>query len=70
MWHREFQDYEPDKPLIKFQVYPADGIIGCEMHDLNGWGQTIHIPVRRRHGGFLARLKSLLFGTRTKKKHD
>jgi hypothetical protein len=45
MWHKEYRDYETDQPLIKCQVYPEDGIIGCEMHDLNGWGNTIHKPL-------------------------
>lgn len=68
MWHREYRDYETDKPLIKYQVMPGDGIVGCEMHDLNGWGQTIHRPVKKRRKGIFALLLGLLFGM--KKKHD
>ena len=56
MWFRSFRDYETDKPLIKYQVESDHGIIGCEMHDLNGWGNVIHIPVRKRKKGLLARL--------------
>lgn len=56
MWFRSFRDYETDKPLIKYQVQSGHGIIGCEMHDLNGWGNVIHIPVRKRKKGLLARL--------------
>lgn len=44
MWPKAYRDYETDQPLIKYQVEPSHGIIGCEMHDLNGWGNTIHIP--------------------------
>lgn len=53
MWHKEYKDYEVDKPLIKYQVEPSKGIIGCEMHDLNGWGNVIHIPKKKKRG-FLA----------------
>lgn len=56
MWFRSFRDYETDKPLIKYQVQSGHGIIGCEMHDLNGWGNVIHIPVRKRKKGLIARL--------------
>lgn len=44
MWPKFYKDYEIDKPLIKYQVEPSHGIIGVEMHDLNGWGTTRHIP--------------------------
>lgn len=47
MWFKHYRDYPIDKPLIKEQVEPGHGIIGCEMHDLNGWGTQHHIP--RRH---------------------
>lgn len=43
MWPKEYKDYPKDKPLIQNQVSPGHGIIGCEMHDLNGWGQNYHI---------------------------
>ncbi len=38
MWYRFFKDYPPDSPLIQEQVSPSHGIIGCEMHEINGWG--------------------------------
>lgn len=44
MWPKSYRDYKIDAPLIKQQVEPSHGIIGCEMHDLNGWGNTLHIP--------------------------
>lgn len=56
MWHKEYRDYETDKPLIKYEVYPEEGIIGCEMHDLNGWGNTIHQPLKRRRRGLFTRI--------------
>ena len=38
MWFKQYKDYPQEKPLIKEQVQSGKGIIGCEMHDLNGWG--------------------------------
>lgn len=67
MWHREYKDYEIDKPLIHYQVSPGNGIIGCEMHDLNGWGTTIHVPVKRKRKGILSSLITLVFGTGKKR---
>ena len=40
MWDKEYTDYKKDKPLKKHQVEPSYGIIGCEMHEINGWGDT------------------------------
>ncbi|MBA3722779.1 MAG: hypothetical protein H0W88_10320 [Parachlamydiaceae bacterium] len=62
MWFKEYRDYETDKPLIKDQVEPGKGIIGCEMHDLNGWGNTIHETFPRKVKGFFATLISRIFG--------
>ena len=42
MWFKEYRDYPIDRPLIKEQVEPGHGIIGCEMHELNGWGSDYH----------------------------
>lgn len=44
MWPKEYLDYKIDEPLVKCRVEPSAGIFGCEMHDLNGWGDTLHIP--------------------------
>lgn len=46
MWPKSYRDYPVDKPLIKEPVEPGRGIIGCEMHELNGWGTDFHIPSR------------------------
>lgn len=48
MWHKEYRDYGIDKALIKYQVQPGKGIIGCEMHEINGWGNTLHIFSKNR----------------------
>jgi hypothetical protein len=42
MWPKAYKDYKKDEPLKKMHVEPSKGIIGCEMHDLNGWGNTLH----------------------------
>jgi hypothetical protein len=41
MWPKFYRDYKVDATLIKHQVEPGRGIVGCEMHDLNGWGTTV-----------------------------
>lgn len=56
MWQKEYRDYPPDKPLIKHPLIAGKGIIGCEMHELNGWGNTLHIPLKKPH--FLRKLFS------------
>jgi hypothetical protein len=48
MWFREYRDYRIDRPLIKEKVEPGKGIIGCEMHDLNGWGLNHHKTGKRK----------------------
>lgn len=59
MWPKKYRDYEEDKPLIKYPVEPGDGIIGCEMHDLNGWGNVIHVPIKKKRKGLIAALLSV-----------
>jgi len=55
MWDREYRDYKKDTPLIKEQVESSKGIVGCEMHEINGWGNTLQHPVKKKQG-FLASL--------------
>ncbi len=43
MWQKFYRDYPVDEPLIKNKNESGNGIIGCEMHDLNGWGNSLHI---------------------------
>lgn len=45
MWHRAYKDYPIDEQVIKYQVEPSHGIIGCEMHEIYGWGNSLHVPV-------------------------
>jgi hypothetical protein len=63
MWFKEYRDYPIDTPLIKEQVEPGHGIIGCEMHDLNGWGTYLH-SFKPRHKGLWVKLMSDLFRER------
>lgn len=66
MWPKKYKNYPKDEPLIKEQVEPGEGIIGCEMHDLNGWGNTLHIPKRRKRG-VIASLMVAFFGKNERK---
>jgi hypothetical protein len=50
MWPKSYKDYKTDAPLIKLQVSPQKGIIGCEMHELNGWGEEHHLPQKQKKG--------------------
>ena len=51
MWPKAYRDYPVDRPLMKYQVAPGKGIIGCEMHELNGWGGTYHMKDRKMKTG-------------------
>lgn len=63
MWHKEYRDYKTDQPLIKCPVESSHGIVGCEMHEINGWGNTLQAPkVKKR--GFLASLIIYLFSSK------
>jgi hypothetical protein len=59
MWFKEYRDYPIDRPLIKEPVESGRGIIGCEMHEINGWGTDDRdFPLRKK--GLIARLISFL----------
>jgi hypothetical protein len=51
MWPKSYKDYPVDKPLVKETVEPGKGIVGCEMHDLNGWGNSLHQHVTPKRKG-------------------
>jgi len=44
MWPKKYKDYPTDTPLKKECVSPSHGIIGCEMHEISGWGESLHLP--------------------------
>ena len=62
MWFKHYRDYKRDEPLIKEQVSPSKGIIGCEMHEINGWGDTIPMPVKKRKRGLIATILYQILG--------
>lgn len=63
MWPKFYKDYPVDEPLIKYPVEPDHGIIGCEMHEIFGWGESYHIYKPRKKGFF-----KRIFSFFTKKK--
>lgn len=65
MWPKEYKDYKTDEPNIKNPIQPGHGIIGCEMHELNGWGNTLHHP-RKKKKGFIGSLIAYFFGPKGK----
>lgn len=52
MWQKAYKDYKQDEPLIKERVETGKGLIGCEMHELNGWGETWHVSRKKKKTGF------------------
>ena len=50
MWTNTYKDYKPDDAWVKDQVEPTKGITGCEMHELNGWGNNVHIHKKKKEG--------------------
>ncbi len=68
MWYREFSDYKPDEPLNKQTIETGRGIIGCQMHEIFGWGNRLHHPQERKKG-FLSTLLTRVFAKKNKAKH-
>lgn len=60
MWRNTYKDYKPDESWVKEQVEPGKGIVGCEMHELNGWGNQLHRPQKKQEG-WLRTFLNLLF---------
>lgn len=52
MWARKYKDYPPDSANKHEQVEPGQGIIGCEMHEQFGWGNTLHVPAKKKRSLF------------------
>jgi len=61
MWFREYRDYKIDEPAKKVTVESGNGISGCEMHELQGWGNTLQKPKKKKIRGLLATLITYLF---------
>lgn len=64
MWWKEYEDLRPDEPLVQERVEPGNGVIGCEMHGLYGWGERYSLPPAPKHGGLLSLLRTLFFSQR------
>ncbi len=62
MWPKFYRDYKEHDPMVKEQVRPSRGIVGCEMHDQNGWGD-MRLPYRPNRGAFV-RFLNWLFGSK------
>lgn len=62
MWFKHYRDYPHDRSMVQEQVEPSHGIIGCEMHDLYGWGTQYHIPKKRKKGRLTSWLERLFKG--------
>lgn len=62
MWTKKYEDYPADKPLKKERVRPGKGIVGCEMHDLNGWGNRHHYSKAERKRGWLRSFLHKMWG--------
>lgn len=60
MWPKAYRDYPKDTPLKKQQVSAGKGIVGCEMHEVNGWGEEFHRP-KKRKGGLISSILHAIF---------
>ncbi len=62
MWFKEYKNYPIDSPQKKERLTPSKGIIGCEMHELNGWGEEYQqsFPKKKKRviGSFIQALFS------------
>jgi len=61
MWPKKYKDYPEDSPLKKCRAETGKGIVGVEMKERNGWGETHH-PLKRKKGMF-TKLFAYLFGS-------
>jgi hypothetical protein len=50
MWKNTYKDYKPNEQWVQQTVEPGKGVIGCEMHELNGWGEKQHTPRTKKKG--------------------
>jgi len=66
MWFKEYRDYKIDEALVKEKICSGRGLTGCEMHEINGWGNTLHQPKKKRRGG----ISTLIINLFSKKKND
>lgn len=48
MWPKAYKDYPKDTPLKKERVSAGKGIVGCEMHEVMGWGEEFHVEKKKK----------------------
>ena len=60
MWDYHYKKQPKDKTLNHKQVEPGKGVIGCEMHEINGWGESYHKD-NAKTSGILQSLAALFF---------
>jgi len=61
MWHNTYKDYKQDESWIQEKVETGNGIIGCEMNELNGWGEIYHHFPKESKKNFFRRFLENLF---------
>lgn len=59
MWWKEYRDYPHDRPLKKMKIESGKGIIGCEMHEIHGYGESFHNTRVHKREGLLHSLKKV-----------
>lgn len=52
MWEKEYRDYKTDQANVKYSIEPSHGMDGCEMHEIYGWGNTLHQHKKKKKGFF------------------
>jgi hypothetical protein len=60
MWKNTYKDYKPNTQFVQQKVESGKGLIGCEMNELNGWGENRSIS-RPKKKGILRLLLSFIF---------
>ena len=70
MWDKEYRDYRRDQPLVKERIETGKNFSGCEMHELNGWGNTLQHPKKQKKRGLIATLLINLFSSKKETEND
>ena len=61
MWRNTYEDCPVDELLSREQIETGASIIGCQMKELNGWGEKQDLPIKPKSGGILKALIDLFF---------
>lgn len=59
MWKNTYKDYLLDGEFIQEPREPGRGIIGCEMHEIQGWQHAYHLPVKKEKSGLFQAIKRI-----------